>query len=90
MKADFTKVQLVDIEGKEVQSHELHKAIADILWKKAKNLDLVDIAMQMNRGEEVELTDSLKGEIIQMMKDPNCGLAAFARKAVIDYLTSLD
>ncbi len=86
MKIKLAKATLKDIDDKVVKEHELHKSVANILYTKAKNLDLVDIAVAMNRGEAVEMAGSHIKELRGLVADPANGLLSFARKAVLDYL----
>lgn len=89
MKFDFTKVVLTDIDGKVVEKHEIHKAIANVLWSGAKKLDLVEVAMSINRGEEVELEKVDVAELLRLVKDPKAGFFAYAQKAILDYIESI-
>ena len=59
MKVDLTKVKLVDIEGELIkyegdEKKGIYNTVAQLMYTKAKNLDLIDIAMRMNKGEVVE------------------------------------
>lgn len=88
MKVDFTKIKLCDIEGKEIPDAVFYKTIANILYRQAKTLDLVDLAMQINRGEEVEISGKLLEEVKQIISKPESGIYAYARKAAIVYIDS--
>ena len=88
MKVNLSKIVLKDINGVPVKKDPdenigVHTAVANLLYTKAKNVDLVDIAIQMNRGDAVELTPSHIAEIKKLIPD---GLATFARKAVLEFL----
>jgi len=89
MKVDFSKMQMKDIEGKIVNSPELYKTVANVLWRGAKTLDLVDVAMAINRGEVVELRDDEVEEIKELVKDLKSGVFAFARKQILDFIESV-
>jgi hypothetical protein len=86
MKINISKICYQDIEGSEVKEHSLHKTLAMVLYKMAKTLDLVDKAMQMNRGEEIDVSMAELNEIKFLIKDPNSRIYAFARKAMLEYL----
>ena len=85
MKLNFSKVELKDIEGKKIEKHDLHKLVANLLYGGTKNLDMVEIAREINKGKEVELKkedlEDIKKTIVEAQT-----IAAFAKKAVIDYI----
>lgn len=83
---DFTKIKLQDIEGNELIDTAFHKSLANIIYLKTQNLDLVDKAMTINRGEVVELTPNLLKEVKRVILDDANGVSAFARKAFKDYI----
>jgi len=86
MKIQFSKMQMKDIDGNVVPSSELYKTVANALWHGAKNLDLVETAMVINRGEVVELSKKDVLEIERVVKDPKSGLFAFAQKQILDFI----
>lgn len=86
MKVDFSKLQMTDIENRVVENAALHKTIANTLWHNAKNLDLVEIAMVINRGEEVDLNKKDLLEIEALIKDSKNGIFAFAQKQITDFI----
>ena len=52
MKYDFTKIKLTDIDGKEMKA-DFHKTIANAVYRFALSVDLVEIAMAINKVKEV-------------------------------------
>lgn len=93
MKVDLTKIKLRDIDGKVTKFQKgggIHKTIANILYLKVKDLDLVDIAMQMNSGQSVEMTPTQIKEMRSLIADPATGVFAFVKKAVFDYLDKIE
>lgn len=86
MKIDFSKMQMLDIEGKIVPSQELYKTVANSLWHNAKNLDLIEVAMAINKGKIVEVSKKDVLEIEQVVKDPKSGIFAFAQKQILDFI----
>jgi len=86
MKYEFSKMQLKDIEGKVVPTQELYKTVANALWLGAKNLDLVDIAMKINKGEPVELSKTEVVEIERVVKNPKSGIFAFAQHQILQFI----
>jgi len=89
MLYDFSVIVLTDIDGNEVPDAKLYKTIANIVWKGTQNLDLVDVAMKINRGESVDLGNSDIATIVALVKDPKCGVFAYAIKAFLDYIESV-
>ena len=89
MKFDFSKIKLTDIEGKPLKKSEVHKSIANALWMSAKKLDLVEVAMEINRGKAVALEKEEVAEVKRLVDDDKQGFLAFARKAVHDYIESV-
>jgi hypothetical protein len=89
MKINFTEIKLVDVDGQKLPESAFHKTIANILYQKVQTLDLVDVAMKINKGEEVEVSAAALKEIETVLLDPKSGLWAFARKAVKDYIASV-
>lgn len=95
MKVDLTKVKTRSIDGKENKykkddTQQVYKIIANMLYLKVRDLDLVDIAMQMNKGQVVEMTPTQIQEMRSLIADPESGLFSFAKKAIFDYLDKLE
>lgn len=86
MKVDFSKMKILDVEGKAIKNSEIHKSLARIIYHRTQNLDLIEIARSINNGKEVELRDSEIKEVKRLVNDKQSGLLAFARKAILDYL----
>jgi len=86
MKYNFSRVKITDIDGNVVPEVNLHKTIGNIVWRGAKTLDLVDTAIFINRGEEVELDKLEIAEIRSLINDEKNGVFAYARKAIFDYI----
>lgn len=87
MKYDFKKVDIFDIDEKKVDL-DIGKTIAVMVYRQAKNLDLVDVALKINKGEEVELRPADVKEIRQIIDDPRNGVFAHVRKALKDFFES--
>lgn len=86
-KVNLSKLVLKNIEGVVIKDHDAHKLIANTIYHSAKNLDLIEKAMLINKGKEVELTTKEKDEMIEIIKNAN-NIAAFVKKAVIEYLNA--
>src|SRR5574343_326731 len=88
MKYNFSKVPLVDIEGKKLEVSDLHKTLAAaIYYGDHKDLDLVDKSMAINKGEDVEL-DKVEIEKVKAIVEKS-GFKAFVQKALLDYIASV-
>ncbi len=92
MKIDFSKIQLKDIDGAVLVDKEtnepvqLHKTIANAIYRITGVLDLVDIAREINRGKEVDLRKNEVSEIKRLVSSEKGGFLAFAKKAILDYM----
>lgn len=87
MKINFNKLELKDIKGGPAKPEQpIHEVIGNIIYAQAKDLNLVDIARAIYRGEEVELRDNEASEIEGLLTSENSQLLAFARKAVKDFM----
>ena len=84
---------MYDIEGKVgkmTKEDGIHKLIANMMYTKCRNLDLVDIAMQINRGEIAEMAPAHVAELKALINDPENGLFSFARKATLEYIDKIE
>ena len=86
MKIDFSLLVQKDIDGKIVIDSQLTKTVANALWLHAKNLDLVEIAMAINKGEIVDLSKNELVELKVAIKDPRNQVFAFAQKQIFDFI----
>jgi hypothetical protein len=85
-KYDFKKVKVKDIDGKVMPKVNVHKGLANSIYVATRNLDLVDIAMDINKGKAIELAPHQVDEIVRILRSSECPVAAFARKALLDYI----
>jgi hypothetical protein len=84
MKVDFSKIKIIDIEDKPID--DFHKVLARIIFMHTQNLDLVEIARSINKGEPVEVRDSDWGEIKRIVSSREANVLAFAKKGVLDFI----
>jgi hypothetical protein len=84
MKTDFTKIKVLDIGDKPIT--DFHKVLARVIFMHTQNLDLVEIARAMNKGESVELRDSDFDELKRIVNSREANIFAFARKATLDFI----
>ncbi len=90
MKFNFTKVQTKNIDGSLVKKNTFFKVLANLLYHQAPTVDFVDIAIQINRGEVVELTAQQIQIVEKLVKDPEIsGIACHARKSFQEYIDSI-
>ena len=85
-KYKFSEIELKELDGKVIEGADVHKSLANIIYRNASSLDLVEIAREINAGAEVPLTSSQINEIKRTIADPKAGMFAFARKAIVDYI----
>lgn len=91
MKFNFSQVELTDINGKPMQEANVHKLLALMMYRHAKNLDLVELARKINAGEEVEIEKVELEEITGLINMPSeaGGFHAFSRKALLEYINKV-
>jgi len=84
MKYDFSKMIFRDIEDRPIEGG--YKFLANALYNLVKDLDMLEIARSINKGEIVELDESAIEEIKVVIENQNSRFAAFMKKAVLDFL----
>ncbi len=89
-KYDFTKVVVKNIEGTVEKEIEAHKLVADLVYRLADTLDLIEVAREINAGIAVSLTPAWAKEIKSIILGPKSNLWAFTKKAVSDYMDEID
>ncbi len=89
MQVDFTKIRLKDINGNVAMSSDFHKTIADRLYNHAKTCDFVEIAMEINKGNSVDLSAKQIEAVRALIKDPQMGIYTHSRKAFDDYVDEI-
>jgi len=62
--------------------------IANIIYTKSKDLNLVDFAIKINKGEEVDIAKTELEAVKELCIDEKSGLVSFARKAIRDFIDS--
>lgn len=90
MKIDFSKMVQKDINGTITQESVLHKTVAHVLWTSARNLDLVETAMAINRGEEVDMSSKEILELKTLIQDSKNQVFAFAQKQILDFIKKIE
>ena len=92
MKVDFKKLVPLDIEGKPAwkDDYPFYKLIANTIYFRVSNLDLVEVGRQINTGMVVELSATDVKQIKNVLISKENSIASFARKAVIDFFDDLE
>lgn len=83
-KFDFSLCKVIDLEGK--LTPNVHKPLANAIWRYAKDLDLVEKARLINDGKAVELEKAEIADILRIIDLDQAGFFAFAKKAYKDYI----
>ena len=87
MKVDFTEFVVKGLDGAAMQTDApLHKTLANYMFERATNLDLVEAARALFQTGTMELTDSMYKSLLDMMGAKECTFFAFARQAIIAHL----
>lgn len=92
MKFNFSKLTLKNVDGTEIKG-EVHKELANLIYARTSDLGLVDKAIDIHAGKEVDLTDAELIEVNNLIEIKAQGgqnfFMAFARKALGDYIKSV-
>ena len=88
MQFDFTKVEMLNL-ATEKNEENMHKFLAQKIYTLTKNLDLVDVALRINKGEIVTLEKVEIEEVKRIISDDAAGLFACAKKAYLNYIESV-
>lgn len=86
MKLNFNDLELIWIDWEKIQWVEVAKTFANSIYIHTKDLDLVDIAMKINKLEEVEIPNSKIEELKRLINDEKIWFVAFVRKALLDFI----
>lgn len=87
MKYDFSKAVVKSLDGEVVK--DAHKPLANAIYGLTKDLDLVEKAVKINKGEAVELDKTEVESIKAIILDEKASFFAFVKKAFIDYIASV-
>jgi len=90
MKVDFTQIVLTGIDREPIKvGTPIYKTIAERIFYKIGNLDLVETARKINEGKPVELSPTDIKQIKACVLASDSGLFAFARKEIEDFFDNL-
>lgn len=82
MKINFSKVIIKNIKGELIEN--IHQVIGGMIYERTKDLSLVELAIKIYKGEEVELSQ-LQVEEIKRLINENA-TQAFVKKALLEYI----
>ena len=85
MKLNFKKITVTDLDGETV-SVDISKSFGNFLYQNTGDLGMLEVAQEMYKKGEVELDDKARGEILTILKHPQCSFLAIVKKALIDIL----
>jgi len=71
------------------EDHDLYKVLANTLYANVKDLDLVDIARDINRGDSVELDKTEIKSVEEVVTGERSPFTSVAKKAILDYIESI-
>lgn len=84
MKVDFRKIQLKDIEGG-IVPFDMSKVLGNTIYQKTRDLGELELAQNIYKNGEVELTPEQAERIREYVKD---NFAAIAQVAVNEALST--
>lgn len=84
MKVDFRKIQLKDIEGG-IVPFDMSKVLGNTIYQKTRDLGELELAQDIYKNGEVELTPEQAERIKEYVKD---NFAAIAQVAVNEALST--
>ena len=85
MKIDFRKIETIDLDGEKV-SYDISKSFGNFLYQSTGDLGMLEVAQNMYKKGEIEIDDKARGEMLVILKHPNCSFLAVVKKALIDLL----
>ena len=90
VKVNIQELKIVDIDGNPEKVDGFHKTIANLIYRFAKTVDLVEVARTINKGEPVEISKADAKEILGILDDPQLGVFAYVRAAIRDFFDQHD
>jgi len=86
MTLNFNEIELKTLDGEVIENSNFHKTLANSLYHNAATVDFVDIAIEINRGNSIELTEAQVSEVKRVVDLPQSRIATHARKAFHDFI----
>jgi len=88
MKINFKDIILKDLEWNIIENSNIHKVIANLIYSKVKNLDLIDYAFKINKWKDIDITKSELEEIKNLCIEWE-NFSAFVRKGIKDFIDNI-
>jgi len=95
VKIDFSKLEIFDIDGnvvKEIEDkngnkipYSPYKTIANFIYYNVKNIDMVEIARDINAGNEISISEKELNEIKELIVNQS-KLPSFIRHAIDNFI----
>jgi hypothetical protein len=86
---DFKKIEIRDINGViliQDDSSKIYKVLANFIYFNAHTIDMVLKAIEINKGNEVELDASEVEDIKNLIINGKFNVFAFIKKEIINFL----
>ncbi len=93
MKYDFSKISVTDVDGnahKKTALKPIHQIAATKIYNEIRDVGLVEPAIAMNKGESVEFDKGEAKAVRKLLCGEQSTLFAFIRKAISDYMDSVE
>lgn len=87
MKFKVSEIEIKDIDGHPLAVEGLHKAIANLVYMSAKNIDEHTFAMDLNKHGEAEITQEMAESVVKIVE--GSGMYFFIKSAIINYLNNV-
>jgi len=84
---DFSKLEIRDIDGKQIPSRPIVKTLANIIYNLTRDLSMLEVALILNKSDIVEVSEDQIKSLLEVVNDERTGLVAFVRKALIDFIS---
>lgn len=87
MKINFSELKFEDINGNIIEENPdkpIYKLLANLIYQQTQVLDLVEIAREINLGNEVELRPNEIADIKRVIMESK--ISAFVKKVLISEL----
>ena len=82
MKIDFSKIQVKDIEGKEL-TLDVSQQLGNMMYLNARDIAVADLGHEIYHKKEVELTDEQAEAVAEFVEN---GFKAFVKREILALL----
>jgi hypothetical protein len=84
---DFSRIQIRDIDGKEIPHRPIIKNFANLIYNLTRDLSMLEVALLLNKQDVVQVDESQVKAMIEVINDERTGMVAFVRKAILDFIS---